>query len=146
MFTLFLKHHFHSQCENVNKDHAKRGSVDNRGRYTGISLFSWGKWVMIFIVSNFFYLFFWLKDWFLLRGVITGKQPTGSYRRYADVFLTGIKVTRSMIICCWALPRDVVKLPHRSWWWFFLFKCNTPVYIYIYEPGDNGQYFFSSIM
>ena len=144
MFTLFLKHHFILNVRMWTKTNAERGSVDNKGRYTGISLFHWGKWVMIYIEGNFFYLIFWLKDWFLLWGVITGNQPTGSYRWYADVFLTGIKVTRSMIICCWALPRDVVKLRHRPWWWFFLFKCNTPVYTY--EPGDNGQYFFSSIM
>ena len=69
-----------------------------------------------------------LRDWFLLRGVITGKQPTGSYRRYADVFLLALRSPGlwlepkeetcsilTFIKCCWALLTDVVKLQNRSW-------------------------------
>ena len=74
----------------------------------------------------------WLRDWFLLRGVITGRQPTGSYRWYADVFRRALRSLglwlepkeetcsiRKFINCCWALLTNVDRLRYRTrWWWF----------------------------
>ena len=77
----------------------------------------------------------WLRDWFLLRGVITDKKPTGIYRRYTNVCWRALRSPclwlepkeetcsiRLFIDYCWALLTDVgyivvAKLRHRSWWW-----------------------------
>ena len=66
-------------------------------------------------------VFILLGDWFLLRCVITGRQPTGSYRQYADAFLRALRSlglwlepkeetcsTQTFINCCWALLMDVM--------------------------------------
>ena len=68
----------------------------------------------------------WLRDWFVLRGVITGRQPMGSYRWYADVIQRALRSLglwlepkeetcsiRKFINCCWALLTDVDRLPYQ---------------------------------